>query len=246
MKLPRLLAVAALTLVVGQAQAASLTFSIGVREASSTTTIGANGGATAGIEFIDLDLHPVPLDGNWHQVAIDLPTATVTAFAGATADGILSSSNGYGVLEMIRIRNTAGITAPIQIFLDDLVHTEPNGNATHLGWEGLPLATEHIFQEPNFSGSTAGNLLAGGTSLVTDSMAHTGSQSYEVKMQFVDATTTRWVRLTTFNTGSGGNPTIRLDAEISFWVKGTPIPEPASLTLAGIVACGLAVVRRRG
>lgn len=232
----------ALWLAPGEVMGANLLVSIGVRETGTAAAIGADGGTANGIEWIDLDLNSVALDGTWQLVSFDLANPTsVTAFAGATADGILAS--GKGTLEHIRLRNADGITDPITLWLDDLRVVEATGTPHDLAWEGLAVGSEHIFQEPSFSGSTSANLLPGSVSAVTESMAHTGVQSYQVDFQFVDATDTRWVRLTTFPGGlmTSPNPTIDLDGELSFLVKG--VPEPASLGLFALG--GLAMLRRR-
>ena len=68
-------------------------------------------------------------------------------------------------------------------------------------------------------------------------------QSYESQFQFVDGMTDRWVRHQTFNTPSGGNPTIDFSGTVSFWIKGNVIPAPGSATVLGLGA--LAGLRRR-
>ncbi|MCA9238483.1 MAG: PEP-CTERM sorting domain-containing protein [Planctomycetales bacterium] len=241
-----ILAAAAACLIGTTAEAASLTFSLGVRETGTTAAIGADGGTANGIEWIDLDAHVVNLDGTWQQVTIDLNNPqSVTGFAGSTADGVLAS--GKGTIENIRIKNADGIGAAVRLFLDDLVHTDVTGNPTTLGWEGLTVGDEYIFQEPSFSGSTSASVAAGSRSAVTDSMAHTGTQSYQLDFQFVNNDPSKWIRLTTFSAASiaGGSPTIELDSTISFWVKGGIVPEPTTMALAGLGVLGLAACRRR-
>jgi hypothetical protein len=235
---------AALWLAPASALAADIQVSIGVRETGTTADIGDDGGVNNGIEWIDRDLNNITLDGTWQLVTFDLANPnSVLAFAGATADSILAA--GKGTLEHIRLKNADGITDPITLWLDDLVVVEATGAPHPLGWEGLTLGSEHILQEPGFSGSTIGNLVDAGTSAVTDSMAHTGTQSYQLDLQFVDNDPNRWARVTTFaSVGfSGGNPTIDLDGELSFWIKGVVVPEPASLSLLALAAPAL--LRRR-
>jgi hypothetical protein len=228
--------------------ASHLTFSIGVRETGVDVAIGANGGFVGGIEFVDLDAYDIELDGTWQQVSINLADENLTAFAGDTANGMWDApgpNSNKGTLELIRIRNEDGITTPITLYLDDLVYTDASGAPTTLGWEGLTVGDEVIFQEPGFSGSTSGNLVDAGTAGVTEDAAFTGTQSYGASFQFVDNTPTRWVRLTTFNTPNVPNPTIELDGVLSFWVNGTTIPEPATATMICLAALGLITARRR-
>ena len=110
---------------------------------------------------------------------------------------------------------------------------------------------EVIFQEPPFSGSTSGNVLITGTSLVSDSMAHAGSKSDEINFQFVDGSATRWVRLTTFNTPNLPNPAMHVNETgepaptISFYAKGVLVPEPCAAVLMGLALVGLTLVVRR-
>ncbi len=229
-------------------QATDLTFSLGIRETGSTAAIGDPGGTSGGIEWLDKDLYVVPLDGAWHQVTIDFATATVAPFAGATANGVIDGT--AGTIEHIRILNSGGVTDPIQLWFDDLIYTEATGAPHDLGWEGLTVGDEFRFQEPAFSGSTAGNLTGTSSSAVTDSMAHTGVQSYQADFQFVDNDPARWIRYTTFTAGApanlpGGDPTIGFNGDVSFWVKGQIVPEPTTVSLAMLAGLGLALVRRR-
>lgn len=225
------------------ALAQSITVSLGIRETGTAAPIGADGGTSGGIEFVNLDATVIALDGGWHQVSVDLAAASLTAFAGTTANSLYDTTRG--TLEMIRFRNSDGLTGPLRIFLDDLVATDAARLPHTLGWEGLPLGSEHIFQEPGFSGSTIGNLVDPGSAAVTDSMAHTGTQSYQLDLQFVDADPSRWVRVTTFPSDglTGGNPTIDFQGTLSFWIKGSVVPAPATAALLGFG--GLAGMPRR-
>jgi hypothetical protein len=69
--------------------------------------------------------------------------------------------------------------------------------------------------------------------------------------QFVNATPTNWVRLTTFNTPNQPNPRVRVripggpNPVISFYAKAMVIPEPASLLLVSCLSAALAGVRFR-
>ncbi len=221
----------------GHAAAQSIAVSIGVRETGSVAGLGQDGGTTGGIEWVDRDANIVSLDGSWQQVSFNLSNAQLLAFAGITANSMWDGTRG--VLEHMRLRNTDGLTAPLRLYIDDLTLTGPGQPNFTDGWESVALGAEHIFRYPGFSGSTAANLIGPGSSAVTAAMAHTGAQSYEMNLQFVDADPTRWARVQTFNTITGGNPTVDFGGTVSFWIKGEVVPAPgaaAMLALAGVTA----------
>lgn len=234
-------ALAAAGVVVSPAAAQSIAVSIAVRETGSMAPLGADGGTNDGIEWVDRDQNQIALNGTWQQVTFDLPTATLLAFAGTTANSMYDTERG--VLEHLRFLNNDGITGPLRIFIDDLVITDATGGSFTFDWEAQALGSEHVFHEPNFSGSTNGNLVPGGTSAVSDAMAFSGSQSYEMNWQFVDGDPSRWVRVQTFNADSGANPTVDFSGTVSFWIKGTVIPGPGSAMVFALSA--LAGLRRR-
>ena len=112
------------------ASADPLGVALGVRETNATADIGANGGAAGGIEFLGMAAglpSRVLAPGVWHDLVFDLPNETVTAFAGATANGILESTTGKGVLEHLRIQN-AGQGTAVTFYLDD-IRVGPGGDA---------------------------------------------------------------------------------------------------------------------
>ena len=217
-----------LALGLASTASAQLAISIGIRETAagggSFTSIGADGGSLGGIEWVNRDAQTLVLDGTWQQFTFNIATDPLTGFAGTTANSVLDGA--FGVLEHIRILNTGGVTGPITLWIDDVSNTiTPGGGSpqtTNFGdFEGHPTGTEVMFQEPSFSGSTATNINAGSTTGV-DNLVASRSSSLKVEFQFVDGTATRWVRLTTFNTGILPNPLIRFDDQsvVTFWMRG--------------------------
>ena len=97
----------------------TLDISIGIRETGyaggPAVPIGANGGSSGGIEFINLDGQPFVADGTWQQFTFTPTTDTLTAFAGASANSVLDGT--YGVFEHIRIRSTND-PGPWVIYID--------------------------------------------------------------------------------------------------------------------------------
>jgi hypothetical protein len=206
-----------LAMLCAPAAAQSIAVSLGIRETGTAAPLGANGGTSGGIEFVNMDLAHVPLNGTWRLVVFNFPTVTLTPFAGPTANGIFDVDRG--TLEHIRFRNTQGITEPIRIFIDDL-HISYDQESALFDFEAQALGTQHVFRRPDFSGTTSGNIIWPNSTEVSNAAARGGSQSLEVKFQFVDDNADRWVRLITFNTPTGPNPTVDFRGTLSFWMMG--------------------------
>jgi hypothetical protein len=223
---------------------AQVQVSIAVRETGfaggTFTAIGANGGSTGGIEWINRDGQTLTLDGTWQTFSFNLATDPKLAFAGTSANSILEGA--FGVLEHVRVLNPTGITAPLAIWIDDVANTitppAMSPVTTTFGtFEGYANGTEVMFQEPSNSGSTAANLAVGSTSRVD--VTTTPSASYRMSFQFIDNLATRWVRLTTFNVTNQGNPQIRFDQDsvVTFRMRGIVCQNAASYALAAGAGC---------
>ena len=244
--------------------AGELRFSVGVRETNAVGLIGSNGGTANGIEWVgrtggtgeDIDL--VPADNAWHQISVDFTTDPIGAFAGATANGILTSTTGFAALEHLRIANTADGRTHYKVYIDDVTNTVNGVPTLVTGFETFAPGVEALFQEPGFSGSTSAKLKlppavpgAPNIARVTSAVAFSGTQSYEVEFDFLDDTAAgvggagNWVRLTTFNTVNLPNAAIGINGSLSMQVRIVSIPEPASLLLFGIAAMAAVGIARR-
>lgn len=229
----------------------NLFISLGIRETGSTAAIGDNGGSSGGIEWVDLDNQQLVLDGTWQTFSFDLANLPLTPFAGGTANGILDGS--AGTIEHIRIKS-GGNTNIIRLWIDDVADTiDPVGppppvTTTFGTFEGFALDSEVMFQEPEFSGSTAGFVAPVPLtySRTVFDQAFSGSASQKVEWRFENGNLTNWVRLTTFGTGGllQPNPTIRFDQSSVVSFKMLGIPEPGTLSLLGLSAV-VALRRRR-
>ena len=198
------------------ASAQTFKISIGVRETGAAVPVGDNGTATGGIEWINLDGLTLNANNTWQQFTYTFGTDPVTAFAGATANGVLDGTRG--TIEHVRILNSAGTTNPITIYMDDFVNKVSGVDTVVSGFESTdphPATSGalHMFNQPGFSGSTNGFLQnAPNTALVSDEQAHSGTQSNKVQFAFNTTSTTAWLRLTSFNAPGQPNPAIDFTA----------------------------------
>lgn len=213
--------------VIASVHAQSVQISIGTRETgfagNPNGTIAANGGFGGGIEWINKDGQTLVLNGTWQLFTFDLDVDPVAGFAGTSANSILEGL--YGTLEHIRVLNNNGVTAPMTLLIDDVQNSTTsmaNGGPDVEDFELWTNGDEVLFQEPGFSGSTSGNVLAGGTAGVDNTLPTRTPGVYRVDCQFVDTDPTRWVRLTSFNATNTPNAVIRYDDDsvVSFWMCG--------------------------
>ena len=231
--------------------AQTLQVSIGIRETMidvpGDIPIGGNGGSTGGIEWGNLDGQTLGLNDTWQLFTFQILTADLRPFAGPTANGRLDG--GGGVLEHIRFLNFDGVTDPITVWVDTVQNVfDPPGppppeTVVFGSFEGFADNDEVMFREPRFSGSTSGFLaMTPNFSGVDNTVAHDGSASYRTEFQFINATSTNWLRLTTFNAQHTPNPAITFTGTVSFWMKG--VPAPSALALAALSAAWLGRRRR--
>lgn len=238
--------VVACVLSAGAAQAQNLSISLGIRETGGSGPAFSNAGASGGIEWVNKDGQTLATDGTWQLFTFTPSTDPLSAFAGSTADGNLDTD--WVSFEHIRILNSDGITAPIRLWVDDVSNTDSLGAVTE-DFEGFAVGDEVIFQEPSFSGSTAGNLADGSSSLVSDSDAMSGTLANEINFQFVDGDPGRWLRLTTFNAPNVPNPALHANEAdfaptVSFYAKAVLVPEPSTFALGALGFLALWLRRR--
>jgi 3D (Asp-Asp-Asp) domain-containing protein len=125
----------------------------------------------------------------------------------------------WGIFEAIAIAiDSTEDTGPFDLYIDNL----QNGATTFQTFETAPAGTgDYGFRAPNFSGSTANNLLAApNVGSVVNNVADTGSKSFRVRFQWSGTNSTRWLRLTTSGVN---NPQINLDEPISFRLLMQPV-----------------------
>jgi hypothetical protein len=227
--------IACLSVFSSAASGVNLAISIGVRETGTSAPIGADGGVANSIEWVNRDGLLLPLDGAFHTFTFNFGTDPVAYFFGTQpAGGQPNRLDGTrGTLEHIRIRNTNGITVPVQLYIDNIRNaTALAGPVTVSNFEGVPVGSEVTFQDPLFSGSTSANLAPSpNVAAVTGPIASEGAQSDGIQFRFIDADNTRWLRLTTNIATNLPNPAIDFapGSALSFDVRGVLLPEPTAI-----------------
>jgi len=206
--------------------------SLGVREATGAAglAIGANGGTSGPIEWINKDTPTLDINETWQTFTYNFGTDPVLPFTG---NGTINVAQG--VLEHIRILNSGKVGDIIKVWIDDVTATAVGGSPVQItGFEGFdPVATPNgtvLFQEPRFSGSTNGNLTtARDVAVIDNAVAIEGTQSYRLEFQFKSNNAAEWIRLTTFSIQNFPNPVIDTQpgSSVSFKLRAAVV-EPAT------------------
>ena len=183
-----------------------------IRESGDTGPIGSNGTATGQFEFIGanttgaggapLGIAISPTNG-WQTVTFD--PATVVAFGGL-GDGVITQTRGIiGALAVTVDSASANRSAGVyRMFIDNIVNV---GAGTVTDFEGFPLDSEVVFQEPTFSGSTDANLaFPPSASANSDDFNNGGVRSQLLTWVFKDTGAARWVRIATSEGGAINKP----------------------------------------
>lgn len=119
-----------------------------IRETEANAALGGNGGSSGGIEFVGGN--PTAVSGRgkdvaanaWTTLVYDFSSEPVFAFAGASANGVLSGGvDGKGVLEALGIATDAANVGTINVWVDNFkLIPEPSTVAlTVLGGLGVAL-----------------------------------------------------------------------------------------------------------
>ena len=117
----------------------------------------------------------------------------------------------WGILESINFAiHDLTDTGPYDLYIDNV----QNGTTIFRDFEASAAGDQDVgFRNPGFSGSTGGNILsAPDISIVTDTVADTGTKSLRVRFQWSGTEPTKWLRLTTSGVG---NPQVFLNDPIS-------------------------------
>ncbi|MBK8915632.1 MAG: hypothetical protein IPM64_13740 [Phycisphaerales bacterium] len=199
--------------------------------------IGANGGgSSAGIEWVNSTTGSSPTgllvvpNAGWQTMRFDPGVDPIRGFAGGTANNILTTGTGYGVVEHLGIRvdetSANRSVGTYVIYLDNFVNIGADGGTDVVltNFESQANGARGIFGAPRFSGSTSALLENPTTfpnipdiSQVTTEQNNTlgGSKSQKVSFYFTGTVAGRWVRLTTSSAGTGvtiPNPIVRFSS----------------------------------
>ncbi len=89
------------------------------------------------------------------------------------------------------------------------------------GFEGYAEGAAVLFNKPRTSGTTTNHLASSPNvgDVTATVAAFKGSSVFRAQWQFVDATSQRWMRLTTYNGAGVPNPTVALDRPIRFRIR---------------------------
>ncbi len=215
---------------------------LGIRETGDTGPIGSPGSSTGEIEWIGATTTlngapqgvPVSVSDNWQTLTFDPLTDPVLGFTG---DGVITATRG--TLEHIAIAVNAASASRssglYDIFIDNVVNVGAGPGGTDVvieDFESNAVGDEVLFQEPTFSGSTAGHLTPLPSASEVSDLAGNPGQSERLVWFFLDTTDQRWVRLTTASALNRPQPIIDLTRPIRFDIligAATPQPCPGDL-----------------
>jgi len=221
-----------------------LLVSVGLRETADTLPVGSIGGMTAGpIEWVGPATaiggapqgKPLGLSAGWQTFTFDPAVDPILNFSGG--NGVIDVADGVqGVLEHLAFSVDASAmdasNGVIELYIDNVVNVGagPSDEDVVLqDFESALPGAELLFQEPGFSGTTAGNLATPpNVSEVTADQSNGGLRSARVRWFFKDIAALRWVRLTT----SGTSPVVDLTKPIRVDL----LLQPAAATISLVSA----------
>ncbi|MGE3180750.1 MAG: hypothetical protein AB7N71_03910 [Phycisphaerae bacterium] len=208
---------------------------LGIRETADMGGLGTVGGTTGPIEWLGASTTvsgapvgvPVSPSMDWQTLTFTPGVDPVISFA--SGDGMLGSANGRGTLEhlAVTVNDTSAnrSSGTYRIFVDNVINIGADGGNDFViaDFESFGIGEESLFQEPTFSGTTAGNLLfPPSASETTDAEGNPG-QSELLTFFFVDTAPGRWVRITTSGATNLSRPVIDLTRPIQLDILMLPL-----------------------
>jgi hypothetical protein len=154
------------------------------------------------------------------------------------SDGILNSPSHpwYCLAGLSILPDPANaLPGPYTVYIDNIV----NNGTTAADFESYGSGTEVVFQNPTWSGSTAGFLeTSPDISEVKPVEADTGNNALQVRWAWKSVTGGEWMRLTSYDASNQGNMLLNLDAAVpwslNFRVKVCPL-NPLSVVTGPVV-----------
>ena len=202
---------------------------LGIRETADALPLGSEGGTTGQIEWLGTVGtlptaggapigQPLSPSSGWVTMTFTPGVDDVTTFTG---DGALSSANGKGTLEHLAIsvdpNSPDRSTGQFDLYVDNVINVGADtGGADFVieDFEGYVDGDQVLFQEPTYSGTTAGDLAPlPSASEVTSTEGNPGSSEWLVWF-FRDTTDERWARITTSGVAFTSRPVIDLTKPI--------------------------------
>lgn len=213
---------------------------IGVRENNDPGPLGspATVGSAAAIEWIGatatvggspIGRSLVPLD-TWTTLTFD---PAIDPILGFTGNGVIDVARG--TLEHLAL--TMNSTSPnrssgqYEIFIDNVWNLNADGGPDFLlsDFESFAVGDEVLFQEPTFSGSTAGNMTPLPSSSSVSDLEGNPGQSVRLVCFFKDTAAGRWARITTSSSVNPlHNPIIDILHPVRFDILIRPSAPPAN------------------
>ncbi len=211
--------------------------SVGVRETGQTEgPVGADGGFSGGIEWVGpsatsngapqgIQITPGP---TWQPITFDPTSDPILGFAGGSANGTIAGT--WGTLEHFAIAVDSSSpnrsVGAYSIYIDNI----QSGSDLLTDFESFGTgSTDVLLRSPSFSGSTSSNLNPPPNVSQVAGIGNPG-KSLNCQFYFEDTSSNRWVRLTSFNVATLGNPLIRLDQPLTFdllVLESQPPPAPS-------------------
>lgn len=195
----------------------ALTGPIGAEGTSSSTwlwMLGASGPA-AGFGTAPLDGAVLQPSACWQTVSLQYGTDNGYSWA-----GVAGTVPTFAILDSIAFSMEAPYdSGPYAIYVDNIM----NGSTVIEDFESAGTnVVEYLLMEPDYSGTTTGFLLSQtpgsitpNLSLVTNTVADTGTNSTLVNWQFKDTAAASWVRIPLLGAAGSTSPQVDLSQPIS-------------------------------